>query len=128
ERGCRVKIVAGTLIADRRTAVACSPERDIGLWIIVARDPDRRSAGFPLIAFRPGFTSRFTGRRNCVGAPQFLAGIEVKPGDKASNSVFPAGRSPHALAACHKWSKRDVVAGFIVGNRCGPHFLSSLYV
>src|SRR5262249_43657791 len=88
DRGCCVEIVARTLIADRWAAVAGSPERDIGFGIVVARNPNGCAAGFPLIAFGPGLTPGFTGRRHGVSAPQFLAGIEVKRRDKAADSVL----------------------------------------
>src|SRR6187200_1922050 len=86
DRRRHVKVVAGALIADRRSAVARSPEREIRFRIVVARDPDRGAAGLPLIALRPRLTSRLTRGRHCVGAPLLFAGLGIESCDETTNA------------------------------------------
>src|SRR5262245_59387127 len=70
-----IEVVAGTLIAHPRPAVARAPEGQIGCRIVVAAHPDRPAAGLPLItARRPRLAPRLTRRWNRVDAPRFLAG------------------------------------------------------
>src|SRR5229473_173890 len=86
KRGRGIEIVASTLVAHPRSAVSRAPERQIGVGIVVGRDPYRAAAGLPLIALRPGFAAGFAGGRNGVGPPEFLAGLEVERGDEPANA------------------------------------------
>ncbi len=115
--GSGVEIVAGTLVAHPRAAVADAPVRQIGLGIVVPGDPHRAAAGLPLIALRPGLAAGFAGRGNGVGSPQLLAGVGIEGRDEAANSKLAARRADHHFAAGNQRRQRDVVAGFVVRDR-----------
>ncbi len=88
---CGVEIVAGTLIAEPRAAVAGTPECQVGFRIVVAGHPDRGAAALVMIAARrPGFASGLARGRDGVGLPQLLAGFRIERGEEAAHAQFPA--------------------------------------
>src|SRR5712664_1811901 len=91
KRRCGVKVITRPLITDGWSSVAGSPERQVGIGIVIARDPHRSAAGFPLVAFRPGFAAGFARRGNRVPSPLLFAGLEIESGHEAANPKFAAG-------------------------------------
>src|SRR5215471_18291849 len=71
--GGYVEVVAGSTVAHPGAAVTHAPKGQVGLGIIIARNPDRPSAVFPLIAVGPSFAAGLAGGGNGVGAPEFFA-------------------------------------------------------
>ena len=69
DRRCDVEVVAGTLIAHPRSAVARSPIRDVRVGVVVAGHPYGRAAGLPLIALGPRLAARLTGSGHGERAP-----------------------------------------------------------
>src|SRR5262245_888472 len=126
--GCGVEIVARALISHPWTAIAGTPEGQVGFYIVISSNPDRSATGFPLITLRPGFATRFSGPRDRISAPLFLSGIEIKSGHETADSEFSARRAHHDLAARDERSERDVVAGLVVGNCCCPDFTAGLRI
>src|SRR2546426_5904808 len=124
DRRCGVEVVAWTIVADRRSSVAGSKERQVGFRIIIASDPHGSASRFPLIAIRPRFAAALSGRRNGISPPQLLAGIEVEGRNEAADSELSSRRTHHDFAAGHQRSQRDVIAGFVIRDRSGPDFLS----
>src|SRR6266487_845364 len=98
DRGCRIKIVAGTTVAHPRPAVSGSDEKKIRLGIVIRRHPDGASAVLPLIAFRPGLAAGFSRSRNREGSPQFLATLGIECGDEAADTALAAGRADNDFA------------------------------
>src|SRR5262249_59031802 len=107
----RIEVVAGALVSHPRAAVPSTPECEIRFRIVISGDPDRAAAGFPLITFRPGLTSRFARSRYCVSAPLFLAGFGIERRDKAANTELSSRCTDHHFASRNERRKRDVIAG-----------------
>src|SRR5262249_17254582 len=89
-RRCNVEIVAGAPVTNPGTAVASPNENEIRLRVIVRGYPDGPTAVLPLIAVRPRFTSRFSGRWDRERAPQFFSEFRIDRRDEASNTELTA--------------------------------------
>src|SRR5262245_14766701 len=124
--GAGVEIISGALIAHPGAAIAGAPERQIGLGIIGASDPDRGAAGLPLIALRPCFAAGLARCRHHVGLPQLLAGLRIIGGDEAPHAELPAGDADQNLAVNDKRRQRHVVALLVISDLRGPRFLAGL--
>src|SRR2546427_12887280 len=90
KRRCGIKVVTWPLIADSWSSVAGSPERQVGIGLVIARDPHRSAAGFQPVAVRPGLAARLARRRNRGGPPLLSAVVDVESRLEASNATFPA--------------------------------------
>src|SRR5437016_1649433 len=90
KRRCGVEVITRPLIADGWSSVAGSPERQVGIRIVIACDPHRGAAGFPLVAFWPGFAARLARRGNRVRSPLLLARFQIESSHEAANSKFAA--------------------------------------
>ena len=123
-----IEVVARTLIADRRPAVARAPVGEVRLGIVVAGHPHGRAAGLPVIAFRPRLAARLAGRGHGVGAPALLARLEIEAGDEAANAELAARRTDHDDTARHERRQRRVVARRVVRHDCRPHFAAGACV
>src|SRR5262249_32488461 len=64
-----VKVIAGTLVTDRRSAIARSPIREISFGVVVACYPHRGASGLPLVAVGPCVAARLSGRGDGESAP-----------------------------------------------------------
>ena len=101
------------MIARRRTAVACAPECEIRVGIVVAGDPDRRAAGFPLVA-APRLAARLAGcgrdENPIVRDAFFPSGsdeLTIEPArapDRAAiTAISAAQQGPEATALVEAW-------------------------
>src|SRR5437773_4604945 len=122
--GCGVEIVARALIAHPGAAVTGAPERQVGLWIVIACDPHRAAAGLPLIAVRPGFAARLAGRGHAVGSPHLFAAVESEGGNETAYPELTARRADHHLAVRHQRRQRHVVAVLVLLDFGHPDFFA----
>ncbi len=99
--GCRIQVVAWTLIAHPGSAISDAPVSEVGVGIVIAGDPHRASAGFPLVALGPGFAAGLAGRGYGVSAPELFAGVGIEGRDEAANAILAARSAHHDFSAGH---------------------------
>ena len=118
------RLSPGPFVAHPGSAVAGAPEREVGVRVVGAGDPDRRASGFPFVAGRPGVAPGLPGRRDHIRLPRLLAGLEIVGGDEAANPALAARHADNDLAAGNERRERHVVAAVVVGHLRGPDLLA----
>ena len=93
-----VEIVAGPLVTHPRSAIAGTPEAEIGCRIVGAGDPDRSTPGLPLVTRGPSLGSRLARRRHGISLPRRFAGFGVECGNKAAHAKLAARYADHHFA------------------------------
>src|SRR5438093_1128912 len=84
----RLQIVARSLGGiPVRPWIPRAPIGEIEDRVVRPRDPDRRSAGLPIIA-APCLVAGFAGTRDGIKAPHFLSRHGVEGRDEAANAIF----------------------------------------
>src|ERR1044071_672216 len=109
-----VKIVPWPLVAHPGPAVSRAPEAELGFRIIGAGDPDRATAGFPLVSVRPGLAPGLARPRHRVRLPECLPALGIKRGDKAADPKLAARTPDHPPAVHHEGRERHIITLGIV--------------
>ena len=120
-RGC-VEVVAVSDVAGPRPTVAGAPIGELGRRVVGSGDPHWHAARLPRIS-RPGLAAGFTGCRDRVGLPHFVAGLRVQGGNEAANAPFATRYPDHHLARRDQGRQGHVVARAVVFDlRLPDHF------
>src|SRR6516162_2104045 len=122
----RIKIVARALVAHPWPAIPRPPKSQVGSRIVGSGDPHRAAAGFPLVAFGPGLTTRLAGGRHRISLPQRLAGFGVERRDKPADPELAARAADHDLAVGDQWRQRHIIPMRIVLYLGVPQLLAGL--
>src|SRR4051812_31540281 len=93
----------------RVTRIADTPIGQIRFRIVRSGVPYRAPAGFPTIAWRPGFVAGLAGRRNRIEAPCLLASLCIVRVNEAAHRTIATGRSDDDLVLHHERRMRDAV-------------------
>src|ERR1700758_3608810 len=121
-----IEIVARPLVAHPRPAIPGTPKREIGLRIVGAGDPDRSTAGLPLVTRGPRLGSWLARRRHGISLPRRLPGFGVKRRDEAAHAKLAARNADHHLAVSNQRRQRHVISLSVVLDLRVPQFVAGL--
>ena len=129
DRGGRVEIVAGPLIAEPRSGVAGAPEGEIGFGVVIAGYPHGCAAALVVIAAaRPGLAAGFSRGRDREGPPQLLAGFRIISGEESPDPQLAARWGDQHLAVDDERHQCHVVTDLVVIDLGGPNLLAGLCI
>ena len=117
----RVQVVALSQIGVPRSRVADAEVGELALGIIGGSEPDGAAAVLPGFA-RPRVGAGLAGRRDRVGAPQFLAAVGIERGDESA--IAHLARSTGAdqdLSVGGQRGHGEEVTVLVVGHHALPH-------
>ena len=86
-----------------------APKHELGLRVVVTRDPRRASAGFPVVA-APGVAPRLSGPRSHVGFPHLFSCFGIVRSDEAAIRSITTRNAGDELAIGHKRRRRHILA------------------